>query len=137
LPRHPADWRSAARAGLDQEIRLWDTTTFDPVARLTGHSDDVASLAWDPSGERLISSSGDNTVRIWETAPVRTRLAARAERRESLARVAPIVAQLFTEHAEPEQVFAALTSAPDLDEFERKVARQITLRIALERAPLK
>src|SRR5438874_9024141 len=39
-----------ATAGADQKVRLWDATTGQPVAALTGHEDAVAGLAFSPDG---------------------------------------------------------------------------------------
>ena len=36
------------------------------VSRLKGHTDEVKSVAWSPSGERLASASGDKTVMVWD-----------------------------------------------------------------------
>jgi WD40 repeat protein len=35
------------------------------VSRLEGHTDEVKSVAWSPSGERLASASGDKTLMVW------------------------------------------------------------------------
>jgi WD40 repeat protein len=37
------------------------------VAELRGHEDYVHAVAWSPDGTRLISASGDRTVRIWDS----------------------------------------------------------------------
>jgi WD40 repeat protein len=36
------------------------------VSRLEGHTDEVKSVAWSPSGERLASASGDKTLMVWD-----------------------------------------------------------------------
>ena len=33
---------------------------------LKGHSDDVASAAYSPDGQRIVTASWDKTARIWE-----------------------------------------------------------------------
>ncbi len=125
------DGTRLASGGFDKTIRLWDMRTLAAVGTLGDHSDHVASLAWD--GERLISSSGDDTARIFEPEPVRTRLAAREARRAAVARVAPLVARLLAEHDTPEAVLSALAGETGLDAFDRKVAHQLALGAALER----
>ncbi|NOT30246.1 MAG: WD40 repeat domain-containing protein [Planctomycetes bacterium] len=126
------DGTRLASGGRDKTIRLWDMRTFAAVGMLGDHTDHVASLAWD--GERLISSSGDDTARIWEPEPVRTRLAAREARRAAVTRVAPMVTRLLAEHDTPEAVLSALAQETGLDAFDRKVAHQLALGAALERA---
>jgi WD40 repeat protein len=36
------------------------------VSRLEGHTDEVKSVAWSPSGERLASASGDKALMVWD-----------------------------------------------------------------------
>jgi WD40 repeat protein len=36
------------------------------VSRLEGHTDEVKSVAWSPSGERLASASDDKTLMVWD-----------------------------------------------------------------------
>ncbi|MEQ1893766.1 MAG: WD40 repeat domain-containing protein, partial [Planctomycetota bacterium] len=126
------DGTRLASGGRDKTIRLWDMRTLAAVGTLGGHTDHVASLDWD--GERLISSSGDDTARIFEPEPVRTRLAAREARRAAVARVAPLVARLLAERDTPETVLSAIAQETGLDAFDRKVAHQLALGAALERA---
>src|SRR5262249_4053881 len=86
-----------ATGGNDKNVRIWDAETFEPVARLGGHGDYVYSLAWRADSQLLVSGSGDHTVRIWDTLPLKDRMQARQERRTILAKVEPMVAQLFSE----------------------------------------
>jgi WD40 repeat protein len=125
------DGTRLASGGYDKTIRLWDMHTFAAGGSFGDHSDHVASLAWD--GERLISSSGDDTARIFEPEPVRTRLAARDARRAAVAHVQPIVTRLLTEHDTPQAALSALAQETGLDAFDRKVAHQLALGAALER----
>jgi WD40 repeat protein len=47
------------------------------VAELHGHDAYVHAIDWSPDGTRLISASGDGTVRVWDSlsAQVRARSA--------------------------------------------------------------
>jgi WD40 repeat protein/serine/threonine protein kinase len=61
----------------DNSIRLWDVAAAQSaggkeapeaeVAELRGHEDYVHSVAWSPDGTRLLSASGDRTVRVWDS----------------------------------------------------------------------
>ena len=42
-----------------------DYTKFKCLQTLEGHSDNVYSVAYSPDGTKIISGSGDNTVKIW------------------------------------------------------------------------
>jgi DNA-directed RNA polymerase specialized sigma24 family protein len=43
------------------------------VGELRGHDDYVHAVAWSPDGTRLISASGDRTVRIWDSLSAQER----------------------------------------------------------------
>lgn len=120
------DGSRLASGGLDRTIRLWDTTTFDTVGRFTGHQDAVMALVWD-GPERLISASGDDTVRIWETAPIRERVRARAQRQEALARVRPLVETWRQEAGDLPALFSRLRADTTLPPFDRRVAQQLAI----------
>ncbi|KAF8593060.1 WD40 repeat-like protein [Ceratobasidium sp. AG-I] len=47
---------------------MWDTKTGAAIGKpLVGHSDSVTSVAFSPGGDRIVSGSDDNTVRMWDT----------------------------------------------------------------------
>ncbi|EJD44393.1 WD40 repeat-like protein [Auricularia subglabra TFB-10046 SS5] len=54
----------------DWSVRIWDARTGQPVgAPLTGHENDVTSIAFSPDGRSLYIATGstDGRVRIWDT----------------------------------------------------------------------
>ncbi|KAF8842621.1 WD40 repeat-like protein [Paxillus ammoniavirescens] len=56
-----------ATADGEKNITIWNTTTYEKVVVLEGHSDCVRSLAFSPDSERLVSGSEDKTVIVWNT----------------------------------------------------------------------
>ncbi|MGH7172862.1 MAG: protein kinase domain-containing protein, partial [Gemmataceae bacterium] len=79
---NPGGTRLAA-ACADNTIRLWDVGVAKraggkaapeaEVAELRGHTDYVHAVDWSPDGTRLISASGDGTVRVWDSLSPRVR----------------------------------------------------------------
>jgi WD40 repeat protein len=76
LAFHPGGTRLAS-AGRDRMIWLWDLAKAQDVARLQGHTNYVFALDFSPDGKTLVSGSGDNTVRLWDTEPLAVRYEAR------------------------------------------------------------
>jgi WD40 repeat protein len=111
-----------------------DPKSGQEVAHLPGHTSYIWSLAFSPDGKTLVSGSGDSTVRLWDTEPLRVRYQARraaaglrpdAERR---------VEQLRQKKKQnPEEVVKTLRADATLSE----PLRQATLREVLrkERPP--
>lgn len=61
-----ADGKQIATCGFDEVIRIW-TPEGEKVHELTGHDDDVFSLAFHPSGEALVSGDLHGRVIEWNT----------------------------------------------------------------------
>lgn len=55
----------AASAGDDFAIEVWDLETGESLARLTGHTNQIAALAVSPDGATLASASWDRSIRLW------------------------------------------------------------------------
>lgn len=103
------------------------------MARLAGHQDYFSSLAWRADSQQIISGSGDNTVRLWDTQPLNDRMQARRERQTLLTQVEPMVQPLFAELGNAHQVVAHLKADPSLATRSRQIALQVALRESLAR----
>jgi WD40 repeat protein/beta-lactamase regulating signal transducer with metallopeptidase domain len=62
------DEKLLAAAGEDKLIRVWDLSTRQMRAALTGHSDLIAALAFSPDSKTLASAGYDHTVKLWDVA---------------------------------------------------------------------
>ena len=62
------DGTMLASGGEDSTVRLWDAKEGAPiVSHLTGHSDQVSSVAFSADGQWVMSGSNDKTIRLWDT----------------------------------------------------------------------
>ncbi|HVD06364.1 MAG TPA: hypothetical protein VNB89_10115, partial [Gemmatimonadaceae bacterium] len=62
--------KTVASGGADASVRLWDVTTHRQVGSLlTGHTDEVNSVAFSPDGKAVVSGSVDASVRVQGSAP--------------------------------------------------------------------
>jgi U3 small nucleolar RNA-associated protein 21 len=56
-----------AVAGQDRVVRVFDMTSRRLIRRFTaGHSREITDMAFTPDGRRLLTSSLDETVRVWD-----------------------------------------------------------------------
>ncbi|MGX4688765.1 WD40 repeat domain-containing protein [Streptomyces sp. JNUCC 63] len=65
----------------DRTVRLWSATTFEELAVVGVHRDEVTSVAWSRDGTRLLTASTDDTARFQLADPDYDRLEARARGR--------------------------------------------------------
>lgn len=47
---------------------VYDTATWQQLAKLSGHAADVLGVRWSPDGTMLATTSEDRTVKVWKTA---------------------------------------------------------------------
>ncbi|KAK4545868.1 protein with putative role during mitosis [Oleoguttula mirabilis] len=64
----PLSGNLLASASRDRSIRIWDVTTGYCLRTLRGHADWVRSLCPSPDGRSLLSTSSDQTARLWDLA---------------------------------------------------------------------
>ena len=57
-----------ATSGYDKKSLLWNLNSAKPIAQFFGHNDAVFQNTFDHSGNRLLTASGDATVKVWRTS---------------------------------------------------------------------
>jgi hypothetical protein len=62
------DGRTAASAGEDRQVLVWDVPSGRLRTRLEGHTDEVTAVAFAADGRQLLSGARDRTVRLWDVA---------------------------------------------------------------------
>ncbi len=67
-------WTVAVKNGIiasgstDHTVRLWQGHSGNALAVLEGHTGTVTAVDWDPTGRYVVSTSGDGSLRIWDTS---------------------------------------------------------------------
>jgi hypothetical protein len=97
------------------------------VVRLPGHKSYVWSLAFSPDGATLAPGSWDARVRLWDTAPLKTRYQARREAATLRPEAERLVEQLWREKKYPAEVVDALRA----DRVPSEALREAVLRAVL------
>jgi Tol biopolymer transport system component len=128
------DGTRIASGGRDGYVRLWDTTHFENVAQLGGHTSYIYSLAWSPDGTQLVSSSGDRTVRLWDTRPLAEQVTAIRARAAAVSRIQPRVARALADARNPQAALDALMKTDGLTPRERELAWQVAVALAFPKA---
>ncbi|KAN0060973.1 hypothetical protein ACQY0O_006707 [Thecaphora frezii] len=69
--------------GIDNQIHIYDLARKAVVFSLAGHADTVTSIALSPSGSHLLTTSFDDTLRIWDVRPFAPQPAPGAENEQN------------------------------------------------------
>ena len=48
-------------------VKIWNFSSGEVIASLTGHQDGVLNLKWSPNGSQIASASDDKTIMLWNT----------------------------------------------------------------------
>ena len=62
------DGKHLAVAGANDNVNLWEVSTWQALPPITGHGDDVNDVVYSPDGSRLATSSSDGTAKVWDAA---------------------------------------------------------------------
>lgn len=58
-----------ATGGDDLMLKFWDAESLSPLRRAVGHEARIESIAFNHDGSRVVTTSQDRTVRLWDTEP--------------------------------------------------------------------
>lgn len=65
----PLSGKLLVSCSADMSIRIWDIQeTYSCIKTLQGHDHNVSSVTFTPSGDHVVSSSRDRTIKIWEVS---------------------------------------------------------------------
>ncbi len=62
-----ADATKAVSGGMDNLIKLWDTTSGACVSTLHGHDEPVSKVSFNNDGSLVLSGSHDRTIKLWNS----------------------------------------------------------------------
>ncbi len=60
------DGKTVVSCSADQTVRIWDATTGQQRASMSGHQGPVHAVALSPDESLVVSSGADRTVRLWD-----------------------------------------------------------------------
>ena len=89
-----------------------------------------APLNYSPDGATLVSGSGDSTVRLWDTAPLKARYQARRAAEALRPEAERLIEQLWQQKKNPDEVVESLRADRALGEPLRHAALRAVLRRA-------
>ena len=52
-------------AGIDNDLKIWDTRKNSVLTEMSGHTDTVTGMKLSPDGAHVLTNAMDNTVRMW------------------------------------------------------------------------
>jgi WD40 repeat protein len=107
----------------DRTLRVWETRGGRELAQLVGHEDYVFSVECS-ADDRVLSCSGDGTLRLWDERTRSQLLAVRRERAALVKSLAPRV-EREVQDGGCAAAYERLLTASDLGERERSVALQL------------
>ena len=70
LIRKPAADVFEAFVNPDITTKIWDPATGKEIHTLTGHTQEITTVAVSPDGQSVLTGSRDGTAIVWLTAPV-------------------------------------------------------------------
>jgi WD40 repeat protein/serine/threonine protein kinase len=57
---------AGVRDGSENNVRVWDLTTGQPLYTFRGHTEPILNVTFSPNGRRLISAGRDRQVMVWD-----------------------------------------------------------------------
>ncbi|KAK3943586.1 hypothetical protein QBC46DRAFT_281881 [Diplogelasinospora grovesii] len=57
-----------ASGGPESIVRLWDPRSGQRISKFVGHTDMIRAILMNKSGDKIISASSDNTIKVWSVA---------------------------------------------------------------------